>query len=135
MLVRIIDLFNKEMKQFAKTENCDFIITTGDINFDNRIWKTPIFNVDYEKTVLESLGKYHFKEVLSQKQENQLDVFLINNPSNVINRSELNEFSRPIRSCHKACEKILQLTHETFLDVKDKHLLSINLEQAKRNHS
>ena len=79
------------------------------------------------KTVLESLGKHHFKEILSQKEKNQLDIFLINNPSNVINRLEVNEFNGSFSSDHKACKIILQLTHENILRCKNKNMLSINL--------
>ena len=90
----MISLTN-ELNQYAKTENCDYIIITGDNNFDNTIWETLISNDEYEDTVLESLSKHHFKEILSQKvKKKQLDIFLINNPSNVINRSEVNELNR-----------------------------------------
>ena len=33
-----------ELNQSAKMENCDSIIITGDINFDNTIWETLISN-------------------------------------------------------------------------------------------
>ena len=45
------------------------MIITGDINFDNTIWQTPISNDEYEKTVLENLGKHHFKEIMSQNEK------------------------------------------------------------------
>ena len=50
----------------------------------------------YEDTVVERLGKHQFKEMLRQKDKIQLDIFLINNPSDVINRSEVNEFNRSL---------------------------------------
>ena len=113
----LIPLTN-ELNQYAKQENCVSIINTGDKNFDNTIWQTLISNDEYDDTVLESLGKNHFKEILNQKEKNQLDIFLIKNPSNVINRSEVNEFNRSFSSDHKACKIILQLTHENILRCK-----------------
>ena len=113
----LISLTN-ELNQYAKKENCDSIIITGDINFDNTIWQTLISSDEYENSVLESLGKRHFKKILNQKEKNQLEIFLINNPSNVINRSELNEFNRSFSSDHKACKIFLQLTHENILRCK-----------------
>ena len=68
MVIRIIDLFN-EWNQYAKTENCDSIIITGDYFFENTIWETLHYKNDYEDTVLENLGKRHFKEILSQKEK------------------------------------------------------------------
>ena len=50
--------------------------------------------------------------------KNQLDFFLINNLSNVINRSEVNELNRSFSSDHKVRKIILQLTHENILRCK-----------------
>ena len=50
-------------------ENCDCIIITRDINFDNTIQENLVSNDEYENTVIESLGKHHFKETLSQSQK------------------------------------------------------------------
>ena len=89
----LISLTN-ELNEYAATENCDYIIITGDINFENTTWEILLSNDAYEDTVLESLGKHQFKEILSQKEKTQLEIFLNNNPSTVNNHSEVNEFNR-----------------------------------------
>ena len=132
MVIRIIDLFN-EWNQYAKTENCDSIIITGDYYFDNTIWETLHYNNEYEDTVLEDLGKRHFKEILSQKEKNQLDIFLVIISSNVINRSELNEINRSFNSDHKAGKIIQKLTHENILRSKRQNYAFNELDWNKPN--
>ena len=75
-----------EVNQYAKTVNFDSIKITVDINFDNTICEILISNDECEDTVLESLGKHHFKEIAGEKVKSQLYFFLNNNPSAIINQ-------------------------------------------------
>ena len=128
----LISLTN-ELNQYAKKENCDSIIITGEINFDNTIWQTLISNNEYEDTVLESLVKHYFKEILNQKEKNQLDIFPIDNLINVINRSEVNEFNRSFSSDHEAYKVILQLTHENIIRCKRQQYAFNKIGRSKLN--
>ena len=97
----MIDLLD-ELKTHAEKENCEKIILTGDINQENTCWKTLNSTNDYKNKTVGKFSEYNFQEILNHIQFGQLDVFLKNNPNQVINRDTKNEFHKSFNSDHDA---------------------------------
>ena len=85
-----------------RKKNCETIVFTGDIIHENTCWKTLISTNDYENKIVEKFSEYNFQEILNHKQMGQLDVFLTNNPNQVINLDTKNEFNKSFNSNHDA---------------------------------
>ena len=82
------------------------------MNFECTNWKTLYSQNEFENKIFECLSELNFHESLKQKENNQLDVFLRNNPNINFNRSYGNEFNKSFNSNHEAFVVAMQLETE-----------------------
>ena len=80
----IVDFLTK-ISATAKELNCEKIMITGDINFSKTDWKAMASDDPEEDLILETLLDHNFEQLLAPEKAKSLDVFLVNNPSLIIN--------------------------------------------------
>ena len=124
----MIDL--DELKTHAEKEICETIILTGDFNHENTCWKTLNSTNDYENKIVGKFSEYNFQEILNHKQMGQLDVFLTNNPNQLINRYTKNEFNKSFNSDHDAFTVKIEAQTEMQSETKQ-HKFAFNKADRK----
>ena len=80
----IVDFLTK-ISATAKDLNCEKIMITGDINFSKTDWKAMTSDDPEEDLILEILIDHNFEQILAPEKAKNLDVFLVINPSLIIN--------------------------------------------------
>ena len=85
---------------------------------------------DYENKIAEKISEYNFQEILNHKQMGQLDVFLTNNPSQVINRDTKNDFNKSFKSDHDAFTVKIEAQTDMQSETKQ-HKFAINKADRK----
>ena len=80
----IVD-FLTNISATAKYLKCEKIMITGDINFSKTDWKAMASDDPEEDLILETLIDHNFDQILAPEKAKSLDVFLVNNPSLIIN--------------------------------------------------
>ena len=80
----IVDFLTK-ISATAKDLNCEKIMITGDINFSKTDWKAMASDDPEEDLILETLIDHNFEQILAPETAKSLDIFLVNNPSLIIN--------------------------------------------------
>ena len=113
------DLINEIIDQ-KENKECNGIIITGDINFEQTNWEAmDSINLFYEQPILKQLFENNFKECLSSNNEKQLDVFLTTTPEMVLNCTTANEFSKIYKSDHLAYTLTVQIESEQINEITE----------------